>query len=364
MTAGFNSKTLRALVLAAFLVAIANVWMGWRLATLLQEGPIDNLLELEKRIAALPDKAAVKVLVFGNSHAVAGLRPTALAASLGLKPNEIFNLAMPGGSTREMRLLAERFLPLFPSARLAICGVDEYFLSAVTDTRMRYMTRFSIPERLAYARSTPKLDDQIGRVATMALPVADFSVSLRYVFSQHPAVTLQRFFTDVPLPDSFQGRLARVVYPWGYPPPWDDPEIRRLMDRATDAPVEWSPATRAWHLVSGIDNLPDGMSQLDVLARLLEGRGVRLVLAEMPYEQPLMDALRQQASYYNAYKAEWRDYLKATHRHVIPAPTGFTPRCFYDLDHLNPAGATRMAGWLKRQLDEQGWMTMGQGGRL
>jgi hypothetical protein len=41
-----------------------------------------------------------------------------------------------------------------------------------------------------------------------------------------------------------------------------------------------------------------------------------------------------------------------TGRRLLPAPPGFTDDLFYDWDHLNPKGATRMAHWLNHQLSE------------
>ena len=348
-----SSKTVRALAIAALLLAIANIWLGVRLPAVLPESQIDNALELERRVAAVEDKRAVKVLVFGNSHAVAGLRPPDLASAFGLRPEEVFSLAMPGGSPQEMRLLAERYLPLFPQVEAAFCGVEEYFLSGAMDTRVRYMTRFSIAERWRYARMQPKLDDRLGLMATQFLPAADFGVALRAAIVHHPALTARRLFRDEPLPGSLQQRLSAMDYPWGFPPPWDDPEIRRRVEQADAAAFNDDPQARAWHLVSGTPQIQAGLDELEDLARLLEGRGARVVLAEMPYDEPLLAALKQRARHYELYRARLDAYLQASGREVVPAPRNLTQRHFYDLDHLSRPGATRMAAWLKQHLSER-----------
>lgn len=356
-----SSKPARALAVAAALVLAANAWVGARLASVIPESSIDNLLELERRVEVAPNKDHVKLLVFGNSHAVAGLRPATLAAAFGLKPDEAFSLAMPGASPREMRILANRYLDRFPQARVAVCGVEEYFLSAQPDMRLRYMTRFSPEERWGYAATYPKLDDRLGLMVGLALPVFDFSVAIRDAATARPLTTAQRLVTDVKLPGSIQARLATMPYRWGYPPPWDAPAVRRKIDQDESATLMWNPANRAWHLVSGVAQLPSGINQLDALAKGLERRGMQVVLAEMPYQPPLVAALHHYERDYALYKASVRSYLKSSGRKLIPAPGKLTSQHYYDLDHLNPAGADRMASWLKRQLEP---MNMGQGGRL
>jgi hypothetical protein len=249
-----------------------------------------------------------------------------------------------------------------------VCGVEEYFLSADTELRLRYMTRFSPEERWAYASAQPRLDDRLGLLADQFLPIADFGLALREAALQQPGLTARRLVMDVPLPGSVQARLSAMRYPWGFPPPWDDPEVRRRMDASWQAPVKWDPPTRAWHLVSGMNALPGGLEQLDALARGLERRGLRVILTEMPYEQPLVAALEHQEAFYDQYKTGLRAYMKATGRSVLPAPSGLSSQYFYDLDHLNPVGATRMAAWIKRRLTvrpEPGEdSTFRQGGRL
>jgi hypothetical protein len=115
--------------------------------------------------------------------------------------------------------------------------------------------------------------------------------------------------------------------------------------------MKWDVPTRAWHLVSGADAIPDGLDQLDALANRLEARGIRLTLADTPYEAPLSAELERNASYHDAYRVQLDRYLKATGRRVLPAPTGLTDDYFYDLDHLNPRGAMRMADWLKTHME-------------
>ena len=100
--------------------------------------------------------------MFGNSHAIAGLRPAMVAEAFHLKPDEAFSFALPGASPREMRLLADRYLDRFPRAEAALCGVDEYFLSANIDTQLRYMTRFDPLERWRYAGRFASFDTRKG----------------------------------------------------------------------------------------------------------------------------------------------------------------------------------------------------------
>jgi hypothetical protein len=332
--------------MAAVLVAV-NAWVGLRLETLVPESSLDNVIELERRIARAPDKAAVKVLVFGNSHAVAGLRPPAIAQAIGVRPEEVFSLAMPGASPREMRLLAERHLASFPAARQAVIGVDEYFLSAHPDVRVRYLTRGSVLERWRYAATFSKLDDRLGLMAGMLFPVADYAVALRWCAVKEPALTARRLVMDVPVrPESLQSRLAAISYPWGYPPPWDDKDLSKLMA------MDWDASKRAWHLMGDANEVPAGIEELDRLVRMLESRGARLTLAEMPYDRPLAAALANATNYHRHYKQPLEAYMAASGRAIVPAPV-VSARHFYDLDHLNPEGAELMAGWLKKRLVSQ-----------
>ncbi|MFN3429397.1 MAG: hypothetical protein ACK46X_05550 [Candidatus Sericytochromatia bacterium] len=334
-------------------MAVVNVWVGVRLEKLVPESSLDNVIELERRIERAPDKSAVKVLVFGNSHAVAGLRPPAIAEAIGVRPEEVFSLAMPGASPREMRLLAERHLSSFPAARQAVIGVDEYFLSAHPDARVRYLTRTSVLERWRYASTQPKLDDRLGLMAGMLLPVADFAVALRWCAVKDPGLLARRLVTDAPvLPGSLQDRLAAIPYPWGYPPPWDDRDLGKLMA------MDWDASKRAWHLMGDAAAVPAGIEELDRLVRMLETRGARPTLAEMPYDQPLAAALANATHYDRHYKQPLAAYMAASGQAIVPAPA-VSARHFYDLDHLNPAGAELMAGWLKKRLVSQADVRIG-----
>jgi len=155
------------MVVASLLVLGLNAWVDYRLPALLQEQSVGMYHELIRRIDALPAPERVRLLVFGNSHAVAGLRPPQLAAAMGLPGDAIFSLALPSCSPRELGQFVEQLAPRFPGAQLAITNLDPSLLIAtrLSVPRFRYLTRFAPLERWHYARES--VDDDPGRLALM-----------------------------------------------------------------------------------------------------------------------------------------------------------------------------------------------------
>jgi hypothetical protein len=339
-----RSKTGRALVTAAVLVALANVWVSVRLPKLIPESSLDSLLDLERRVAAFGAKERVKLLVLGNSHAITGLRPPVLAKAVGLGPDEVFSLALPAGSPLEMRLLAERYLPAFPAVKTVLCGVEEFFLTEDAEQRLRYLTRRSLPERWAYAAGRPEPEDRATLVAGWFLPVLDAGVPLRDAMAKRPLTTLARLVVDRPVaPDTEAHTLAIADYRWGSPPgmdTWQVPESHEA----------WYPRHRAERLVKNVEKVPRGLADLDALLRSLERHGLRVTLTAMPYHASLQRTLERDFPAYARYRAQLDAYLAGTGRRLLPAPPDLPRACFTDLDHMTPLGAERMADWLARRL--------------
>lgn len=345
-----SSKAARALAIAAALVVAANVWVGVRLPALIPESSLDNLLDLERRIAAYPHKERVKLLVFGNSHAIAGLRPPVLAKSLGLAADEVFSLALPSGSPLEMRLLAERYAPAFPAARTALFGVEEFFVGEAIDIRLRYLTRHSLAERWTHARRYPKLEERVALMAGWFLPALDYGTALRSVLATHPALFAQRLLQDRLREDTLRHRLLSVNHPWGYPPVWEEKDVAaQLAKKAFTGTEQQQLINRAYQLTRGEPFYASGFDELEHVSRFLERRGVRILLTEMPYYPPLRETLEHEQPGYKTYKVLLAGYLTTSHRRLLPAPEGWPRTCFNDLDHMSKVGAARMADWLKQK---------------
>jgi hypothetical protein len=334
-------KGAKAFLTAVALVAAMNAWVALRLPALLLESSLGVVVDLERRVAAYPNRQDVQVLIFGNSHAITGLRPPLIAEALGLPPGAVFNLALPSGSPLEMGLLAERFLPAFPRARQAICVVDEFFLAEQVDTRVRYLTRLDPRARWRYAGRAGSIDDRLALLMGGASPIFDFAVPLREALLQRPALTLQRLLWDrPPAPGTESADLMALSYPWGSPPIMDgwavpDPTLPKFL------------RTRGYLLMKNARQIPQGLSDLEAMTRLLEERGLDVTLVGLPYTRPQLATLQREFPEYARYRRQLAGYLTATGR-VRREPEGvWGPTSFTDADHISPLGARRVARWLK-----------------
>lgn len=320
-------------MIAAVLLALLNAWVAWRLPLLLQDSSAGEAILLERRVAAFRPKEKVEVLIFGNSHAIAGLRPPAIARAMGLSPDQVFSLALPGSNMHEMHLLADRYASQFPSARLVLIGVDEYALTASKDYRLRYLTRASIAERWRHATAQADLDAGAREMCGLVFPLLDFKEPLM----ERPALTAARLWTDQRRTDSFCAKANQIDYAWGFPPVWDH------------LPLELTPLERrARHFLSGSSRLDKGLVDLERLAAHFRDKQARVVLVEMPYAEALLALLRGPS--YQAYREKLAAYLKASSRDWIAAPRPMPRAVFYDADHLTGEGAARLAGVIKARL--------------
>jgi hypothetical protein len=145
--------------------------------------------------------------------------------------------------------------------------------------------------------------------------------------------------------------LGTIAYPWGYPPPWELPALRAYMMADLNRPNNVAVQERAWNYVAGHEREADGLDQVEALSAMLERRGIRPVLAEMPAQTDLLLTIAQlHGGYQGAYEAALSRYLQASHRQVIPAPPLAKDELYYDKDHLSPQGARLMAAWIERHL--------------
>jgi hypothetical protein len=344
-----SSKALRAALVALALVALANVWVGLRVPGLIAESPVDMAIELDRRVAAVPDKGAVKVLVFGSSHAIAAMRPPVLAEALGVSPNAIFNFGQLGASAFESLLLAERYAARFPNARAALVPINECLLGFDTATRTRYLTRGAWHDRWRYAMHQATLDERLGLLAGFYLPVADFGVALKEALAKRPVLMLRRLVADAPIADSNAAYFAAMAYPWGLPPPWTNPKIFSPRENVTEPAFV---KHRADVLLEGQARVGAGFGHLEALARLLERRGMRVALMRTPYLPALEQELATRPAHAE-YARRLGAYMAESRRELLAAPASSDPRDYHDLDHLSEQGARRYLAGLG---DRLGWV--------
>lgn len=328
-------------MVALTLVAIANTWVGLRLPMLLQDTQVNAIHDLERRAAAFP-RERVRVLVAGNSHALAGLRPPLLAEALGLGPDEVFSFALPAGSPQETRLLLERHLASYPRVRLLLCGVEEYYLGGFHELRLRYLTTGNGLERARFAAGQP-IETQLRLLVGTWLPLLDFGATLRADALNHPRHTLRLLVKDGPPTNTAVLRSASIEHRWGVPLPWEELSPLDLRRHALSQRTPEAIRKRAEHLLTDFARVPVGVTEIGRLARRLEARGARLTLVEMPYSAPLEAALgRLNPAASRSWRASLDTLPEAERPSRIQAPVLATTD-FYDADHLAYAGAQALA---------------------
>lgn len=335
-----NFRLLRTAAWALLCFLLLNGAVAWRLADVLagEPGSINDLIVFERRLEAFEAKERVRVLVLGNSHAVAGLRPPDLARLLGLEADEVFSLAVPGATAGETRILLEHYLARFPNVKVAVCGVDEFFLGRYVEIRSHFLTRHRLDLRLAWARRASTLDQATSRAVGWFFPLADYREPLKSL-ARRRLSTLGR-----PQPgaqDTYERMVYRLPYRWGYPPPQEQPAT---YDR-------WAMRARADMLADSAPHVGKGLVDLAGVQALLQAHGCRLVLAEMPVE-PLLTTLasRRRPTSARAYHKRLGAFVAASGLPWVSAPDRWDEGHFLDMDHLGKAGAARLGRWVAPHL--------------
>ena len=340
----------------AFVVAL-NAWVGLRLEALAGESLIGQLLELDVQLGRLREPARVEVLVLGNSHAQHMLRAPSLGPALGLRPDAVFSLAMPGATAFETGLIARRYAPRFPKARLALVGVDEVLLAmdpAYYDQRVRFLTRFDPPARWRHALAAPDLEGKVSALAWLPFPLADFAPTLLHELAAARGGMAGRLVGGpaAPAPRSALREADLRQYPWGSPPrydrPWDTPRGRLL--RRTFQTDAWL-AQRARLFFGGASRVGRALEDLEATCRALEARGLVVELVA-PVYMPAMHAYlaRAHVEERRHLDAALRAHLAATGRTLHAPAIEPSLAAFIDADHLSAEGARRFARALAPRL--------------
>lgn len=344
----FSSKATRSAGVCLAALALLNVAVGVAPAWWIDghENSINQVLELEQRVARYPHPEKVRVLVLGNSHAMTGLRPPVVAAALGLDPYAVFSLAVPASNPQEGRLLIKRYAAHFPQARLVIGNVDVAYLNQQQEARLRYMTRHAPLERWRMAMGEPNIDARLGLLVGLFTPLFDFKESLRKRL-EASQMEAERFrHGNKPLPEAQRRHIADMDYPWGYPIPNDNPALFTPIDRfRLQGTSELLQRTLA--LTETPWRIESHGQELSALKSDIEARGMRLVLTELPISRRLANAfevrVRHVVRRYRETLAGWsaREGVQVVKGLSLPDDAHY-----YDGDHLNAEGAASVAASL------------------
>lgn len=333
----------------------ANLWVGLRLATVTTETSLGEVKLLDERVEAFRPRAdAVRVLVFGNSHAMHGLRPPLLVEAFGLPADGAFSLALPAGNAPEAISLAKRYLPRFPRARVAIVQVDEPFLCALrsNEARRRFLTRFDLVERLHQAAYVQRLDAAFATVAWLPFPIADANATLQAAWAIDQAAFLRRLAGgDEPVP---AGRLRRIlvdtVYPWGFPPfEWHGEALAAQQRKWKLARRPGPLNARARWFLQDHDVLTTALADVERLCRRLEDAGLRVLLVSGTLPPDMRAATHRVWPVEGPrFQAQLEASIRATHRDFVRLPD-LPNDAFSDGDHTTDDGARTLAGLLASQ---------------
>jgi hypothetical protein len=357
----FGFRLTAAFLLALLWVGAANAWVGWRIRPLLANSSLFDLFELERRIDAFGPKDRVSVVVMGNSHALAGLRPPLLAEALGLDHEEVFSLALVGANAREEYLVARGQLQKFPHAKRALIVVDEWLVGQMfaQEAATRYTTGQNLPERWPMLPWHDTVDDHVELLAGTLLPILDQGQQLRSAGLDNPKAFARALWYGTPMPLTPNGANARVRaadYPWGYPPPWDFDGVMNPKAKAGGVGCFRKDCLedRAELVTAQLDHAAVGFADLEACCHWLEAQGVVPVLVETP----VLPALRRQLARapYNVHEAIYQEaragFLARTHYQIECSPVDYPRTCFYDFDHLQREGARRYTRWLASHLNK------------
>lgn len=349
---GPDARLARALAGALAIVVALNIWLGVRVPVLLQDADMRYLDVLAARVDAFPARTRVKLLVLGNSHMLAGLRPPEVAQAFGLAPDEVFSLALPGATALELTLLAERHVPRFPAVRAVLLGVDEFVFTARFESIVRYATRGAFADRWRWARHALTWDERLARQAVRLVPFMDFKDLLVGAWQLDRRLFLRRMVGPGPAPAGPRALVDAQPWPWGLPPPWEAKRPYGPIEAARPMAAEAVNRRARQFMPEDTDvlvaaGLVDLAELLDDLAR------ARLAVAvvEPPYQPRLVTALATVTEgRHSRYRERLTAFFAARGIKPVPPPPGLTAADFYDVDHVAPSGARKTAEWLAQRL--------------
>lgn len=348
----FSSRAARIALVGATLFAAPNVWLGLHTDRILDGVSLWEPIYLERRLAEFEDCKRVQVIVVGNSHAMASLRPHQVAEALGLPAGSVFSFALPGASAWEMRHLVERFSGQFPNARRVICSVDPYLLVEEINLRALYLSRRSWLERLDYSHRFKALETKTRLLAGWFVPIADYNLALKNALKASPVGALRQFITlerQAPRPGDF----SRIPYAWGVPLPHDHESADLLKALHRRSAKKAFQLERADHFLGDDRDLPRGLSDLDNLLGTLRARFSQVYLVESPLTKELCDVLKRRYAARIAAYERGLDALEKKHGLVLRSPGApLSQEDFYDLDHLSQNGGRKYLRWLAAELTE------------
>jgi hypothetical protein len=346
------ARSLQAAIIAALAFILANAWVAARLDTLLEGTFVRQYVALDARVVGHAAPEQVKVLLVGNSHVHMGLVPPHVADALGLRPEEVFSLAMPATTPLHTRLLLDRHLARFPGVRLVLCGLDTRFVSTDVELASRYLTRWSPGERFHYARRYGgPWQQQLALVASRPFPVAEYGPLLRKIIVQRRGIPVRRLLPG--FPTGADDRL-RTAFPWGFPVDMRNwpPKPARYWRLARPRRAAYD-AERAEGFVGRPDVIGAGLDELDAIVAGLTARGISTAFVEVPFDAGFTAVLATQPGY-PALHARVRRHVEGLAPVMAPTPGWAGERYFFDDTHLNLVGARSLARLVGAELRRRG----------
>lgn len=128
-------------------------------------GPLGSYAQTEHLLRSQPPAPATIVLA-GTSRMRDAVAPGALAAALGLTPQEVLNLGVSAGRPSDAAELYERLSARTAAARLVVIAVEDWQFNAAWPgfPDLRFRSRAGLGDRLAYPDTRHRADLVLGAI--------------------------------------------------------------------------------------------------------------------------------------------------------------------------------------------------------
>jgi hypothetical protein len=284
---------------------------------------IGQIDDLQKRFAKA-DKSKIKMVIFGDSESMDGLRPPLIAKQYGYKPDEVFNLSVSGAKPVDMLRMYEMDISQLPHVQKAIISVNEHHFNNShysQSTLFRYNA--TLGERLSGGTFEEKADLSFGWLL--------YAYGMRDVWTQ-----MLGLYTEGKLP---RPPSDRYEYRWGLPPVL-------TIDRAHIGPAYSRDVGKRWMTDYRIEGAHT--QAMEKLVQGLSGRGIQLEFIQLPRSKDLESVLS--GKQFGAQQKQFRDKIQQLadqhHALFLIVPPVLDNSNFRDANHLNTKGANTVVKFL------------------
>ncbi|WCK54220.1 hypothetical protein PP175_23510 [Aneurinibacillus sp. Ricciae_BoGa-3] len=283
---------------------------------------IGQVDDLQKRLARV-DKTKIKMVIFGDSESMDGLRPPLIAKQYGYKPDEVFNLSVSGGKPVDMLRMYELDMSQLSNVQKAIISVNEHHLNNShygQSTLFRYNA--TLGERLSAGTIEEKADLTFGWLL--------YAYGMRDVWTQ-----MLSLYTEGKLPKPPSDQYA---YRWGLPPV-------TAIDRSHIGPAYSNDVGQRWMTDYRMEGAHT--QAMEKLVSGLAGRGIQLEFIQLPRTRDLESVL---GGKYGTQQKQFRDRIQRMadqhHAPFLIIPPVLDNSNFRDANHLNTKGANAVVKFL------------------